>query len=295
MAQTILNHLFQWNGDIFKDIVIPAGMDKDDMSTAIFQRCYKLPVIYPEWEIMKKFSDAWFKRHLKDFERLWAVYTAEYSLTDDYDMVVEYGESSSKTGTMSSRSTGELKGNRTENGENSSQESETTKIDRKNEGTKTSGNTRTVSGSVTDKGTETTATTTSGMDMVAPYNASTYVNNTKADGTSDTDFTRNMVKTTSDKIVDDGNVTENYISSDTGSKTGSASGTEKNTSTYQETKNGTSNSTSDETGTKDGNRHEHGHKESPLELLAKERNFAKWNAYEHIAELWEREFCITVY
>lgn len=323
MAKTILNNLYQYKGDILADIVLPNGMDGDTLKATIFRRCYQLEVIYPEWDIMKQFSDMWFQSHLGNFQKMWDAINLDFNIINDYSISRNYSETGNETGKKNENYEGSGTRDKTINNENRITTENLTSLSNdkiwkedddltinkseseKNGGTKS----ETVTRNTTDTTTENITTTGGNINQIAPYNASTFVNNVKDDSTIDSDKTTTVKGTgtidTKDTI--DNTKTLTAQNKEVTGKTGNETNTGKNTQTGTETgmENGSENVTyGDKHGNvidsnldknKSGNMTESGYKESPLYKIEKQLEIARLNLYELIASMWEDNFCITVY
>lgn len=279
MAKTILNNLFQWNGDIFADIIVPEGMDKDTLKKCIFRRCYLLEVIYPEWEIMKMFSDEWFNENLNNFQRMWNAFTMQYNPLSDYAIERTYANTEKKDSTSTSKTTDDTNttSNRTWSESGTTENSLNGEMSESN--TKNSTNTKT--------GSENTSTTSNNVNQVSPYNASTFVNNINDDLTATTDREWSEKDILSETDVKTGKNSENRNGSD------SRSGKDNLEGNVVRDINGNimGNSNKNE----NGNWKETGNRKTLQEIIREEFRNGELNIYNKIASMWEDQFCVAVY
>lgn len=287
MVATTLNNLFEWNGSIFDDIVIPEGAVKEDLVATIYRRCFDNFVQFSEWGQCKSLSDAWFHSHLEDFTRLYKSYTAIYDVLEDVYMSRTYSENRDVTGNGGSTRTGNTNEDRTQSEEVTGN---TVKDWNENDTDLMTGN-----GSVTygkkEVTSENSSSTTGGEHKVAPYNANTYVNTDKNDGTATAELSRTL--THSGK--DDNTKSENHDIEKSGkdtvtdTKTGTLEN-KGNVSTSEEVKR---NEKRDEN--MSGQWVESGRRGNTADQILKNLEIGRFNFYEHVADLWEVAFTITVY
>ena len=82
MSQTgaTLNDLMHlWDGDLFDDIALPAGMDKTTVVNQIMLDNGLLEVLYPEHELLKGLIKAHFLARQLDYQRLWDAVSQTYN------------------------------------------------------------------------------------------------------------------------------------------------------------------------------------------------------------------------
>lgn len=82
MSQTgaTLNDLMVlWDGDLFDDITLPAGMDKTTVVNQIMLDNGLLEVVYPQHELLKGLIKAHFLARQLDYQRLWDAVSQTYN------------------------------------------------------------------------------------------------------------------------------------------------------------------------------------------------------------------------
>lgn len=71
--------------EVFSDIVIPNGMDKETLVNTIFDRCMLYQPLYVDMPILNSIIRNFFKKNLTNFEKLWYLYNLEYE--KDYNPI----------------------------------------------------------------------------------------------------------------------------------------------------------------------------------------------------------------
>ena len=82
MSQTgaTLNDLMHlWDGDLFDDIALPAGMDKATVVNQIMLDNALLEVVYPEHDLLEGLIKAHFLARQLDYQRLWDAVSQTYN------------------------------------------------------------------------------------------------------------------------------------------------------------------------------------------------------------------------
>lgn len=79
MAYLSLLGLYQYDNDLFAEMVLPESIDRDNFLTNLLAEVAELEVIYPDGEIMRQMIGAWSAIRLSTWERM------EFVLTEEYD------------------------------------------------------------------------------------------------------------------------------------------------------------------------------------------------------------------
>ena len=146
------------NDDLFENMQIPEGINKDDLITNILEQGAAFEILYPDYDYLKFSIGAWSKRWYRTIDKWIKALAVEYNPLDNYNRFEEWEDSGSRTGRTSG----------------------------------TTGSTRNLTGNTTDHvegQTDTTdSVTTTGKDelSVVSYNSDTYHNKEKREtsGTS---------------------------------------------------------------------------------------------------------------
>ena len=146
------------NDDLFENMQIPEGINKDDLIANILEQGAAFEILYPDYDYLKFSIGAWSKRWYRTIDKWIKALAVEYNPLDNYNRFEEWEDSGSRTGRTSG----------------------------------TTGSTRNLTGNTTDHvegQTDTTdSVTTTGKDelSVVSYNSDTYHNKEKREtsGTS---------------------------------------------------------------------------------------------------------------
>ena len=114
---TILG-LYEWNENIFENLVLPEGLDSSLVIPEIVTQCSDFCLIYPDYDFMKMLIGVWSRKEVRIWEDLLRSETFEYNPIENYDRYEEIertveGESTSSaessrtsSGTASNTTTG---------------------------------------------------------------------------------------------------------------------------------------------------------------------------------------------
>ena len=104
MARVTLWGFYQYDKTLFDDIVLPDGIDKDDLIADIMRNSGDLYPYHQVPEYLKRNINFWFARRLFDFERMYEALRVEYSPIENYDRIEdikrEYKDSGTDTETL---------------------------------------------------------------------------------------------------------------------------------------------------------------------------------------------------
>ena len=85
MARLTLWGIYQYDKTLFDNIVLPEGIDKDNLISDIMRNSGDLYPYHQVPEYLKKNITFWFSRRLFDFERMYEALRVEYSPIENYD------------------------------------------------------------------------------------------------------------------------------------------------------------------------------------------------------------------
>ena len=97
--------LYAYNAEIFDNLVLPSGLDKDILVSDILTECSDFALLYPNYDFMKMLIGVWSQKELLIWTRLHESETIEYNPIENYDR----HESISRS--VSSEATGESAAN----------------------------------------------------------------------------------------------------------------------------------------------------------------------------------------
>ena len=85
MARITLWGFYQYDKTLFDNIVLPEGIDKDNLVSDIMRNSGDLYPYHQVPEYLKRNINYWFARRLFDFERMYEALRVEYSPIENYD------------------------------------------------------------------------------------------------------------------------------------------------------------------------------------------------------------------
>ena len=104
MARITLWGFYQYDKTLFDNIVLPDGIDKDDLVADIMRNSGDLYPYHQVPEYLKRNITFWFSRRLFDFDRMYKSLRTEYSPIENYDRIEdikrEYKDSGTDTETL---------------------------------------------------------------------------------------------------------------------------------------------------------------------------------------------------
>ena len=71
--------LYNYNKDLFKDMYVPEGVDKDVLINNLLQESSELEVLYSEPSFMQFMIGEWSKKMKPTFDKMLEISTAEYN------------------------------------------------------------------------------------------------------------------------------------------------------------------------------------------------------------------------
>jgi len=82
--------LYKADPTIFDGLVLPTAMDKDSLISNIIAESAELATMYPNPAAFKYFLDAWSRRKLPIWEKLYRTVTITYDPIENYDRIEEW-------------------------------------------------------------------------------------------------------------------------------------------------------------------------------------------------------------
>lgn len=293
MAKLSIMGLYKYNPEIFDDLTVPTGIDKETVIDNILLECYDFELLFPSYNLMKIGIRTWSRTELPIWEKLYNTENLEYNpiwnvdgdVTETREVTRERSGQDSRSLTQNGTDSDTLHRETELNSTESTTGSETKNIDRDT----TSGESRTTTG------TDSTSGTTSNTHSQAGYNSSDLVITEKDDGTSSTTGQNSRTETASGSGTED--VTE------TGSATGSKTGSD--TEETDETRSGTRSTT--ETGSGTNSEEEtvgeslHTRRTGNIgvtttqQMIREERDVVTFSTIKYITDSFKKRFCLLVY
>lgn len=104
MARLTLWGIYQYDNTLFDNIVLPDGIDKDNLVADIMRNSGDLYPYHQVPEYLKRNINFWFARRLFDFSRMYEALRVQYSPIENYDRIEdikrEYKDSGTDTETL---------------------------------------------------------------------------------------------------------------------------------------------------------------------------------------------------
>lgn len=71
--------LYNWDPDLFEEMEVPEGVDKDTAVMDILIKCADLEISIPDWDLLKTAIRVWSKKNAWKWEKLFATMNFEYN------------------------------------------------------------------------------------------------------------------------------------------------------------------------------------------------------------------------
>ena len=81
--------LYNYNNELFDNMQLPDGYDKDRLILTILERCGDFALLYPNYDFMKMMIGVWSQNCRYMFQTLLDTVTAEYNPVENYDRYSE--------------------------------------------------------------------------------------------------------------------------------------------------------------------------------------------------------------
>lgn len=244
-------------GDLFSGLTFPDGINKELACDVIMTESMQFELLYTDPDFLTPMITTWGKKWLPVFEKWYKGVTMDYDPIYNYDRYEEWTDGKTENRTRTDNLTETDDATRTDN------------LVQTNNLTRTDDLTRTDNLKQTDSRTETAE--------VTAYEAGTLYTHDKTTNGGSLDNT--------------GTVKNGGTVKDTGDVKNT--GTQRNNGTKRNT--GTVNDAGTENGTHNGHIYGNIGVKTSSEILAEYLEQSKWNLYEHIADVFIKEFCIMVY
>lgn len=266
---------------VFDNMVLPKGIDKDVLIGSIILRCQEFELLYSDPDFLTSAVNVWSRKNYRTFDKWVKALEIKYDPLFNYDRTEEY------TDTHKGSKNGSGSNTRTDNLTKINDLTRTDNLLSTDDHTQTNNLTNTQDVTRTDNLASTNDLTLTHSEKA--YNSSGYVGTTQ--DVTDQDGSQTGTVRNAGTVTDTGTVRNAGTIADTG--TVKDTGTIKDTGTVK-----------DDYTNKDDDNYTNTHKArlfgnigvtTSQQMLQSELDIAKWNLYEHIADLFCNEFCIMVY
>lgn len=267
------NYMESVNDDLFKNLSVPEGIDKDLLVNNILLKGGEFEILYAEPYFMQNMIGVWSGKWQRTMQRWVNALSIDYNPLENYDRMEDWTDDASK---VASASHDETSSNSTSNvGINTHSDSK--------DGTnseETSRNENAVAADFsTSKGNGNTT------NKRSAYNTSDYSNHDLSDASSSAENNSTGVTSADGKTETTGKANESN----------SASDILQNQSDADESKKMNTNSIDNSSSTHKGRLHGNIGVTTSQQMLEAELDISKWNLYDEIADLFISEFCIYLY
>lgn len=106
--------LYNYDNSLFDNLVLPLGIDKDDVTDNLLLELAELEVIYPSIDMMKFAIGSWSRKELPVWDKLYATTMLEYNPIHNYDRTEEVTDSETKSNKTDTSGTTNINGNDSE-------------------------------------------------------------------------------------------------------------------------------------------------------------------------------------
>lgn len=313
--------LHDQDDDLFKNLSVPEGIEKDTLTNNILLRGADFEVMYADPYFMQDAIGLWSRKWQRTFEKWVAALAIEYAPLENFDRIEDYTDTLNRGMKSSARKdsgntrTFDNEDKRTLDTEDKrtlDTEDQTT-LDTQNQRTLDTQNQRTLDTqdqeTLDTQNQRTLDTTETTEKTVSAFDSSTYQPSEKV--VTENDGTDTMNNTGTDTFNHTGTDTMNNTGTDTMNNTGTDTtthtGDDTTTHTGTDTMNysgtikdeygeGTSaNETENSKTVHAGRLHGNIGVTTSQQMLESELQIAEWNLYEHITDLFLSEFIIPIY
>lgn len=97
-AKFTLLGFYQYNENLFDELVLPDGVDKDTLIDSILMRGAEYEVVYSDPGFMQKLIGSWSRQWLHVFEKWKEVTDTEFKPLENYDRYEDFSDTSQLTG-----------------------------------------------------------------------------------------------------------------------------------------------------------------------------------------------------
>lgn len=331
MAQSKLTliGLYNWDANLFKNLYLPTGIDKDIAITTILIESCEFEVIYSDPNFIEDMIGLISKKWQRTFQKWHDALQLEYNPIENYDRYEEWTDEGTNTGTVkhgttkNSASKGselykaskseDISISNSQNIEGSTSES----LEGSNTENVTGSNTESVNDSRNENIKGTSTEQSSGTSQTDTFVSSYDSNSLNQDNQSKSSQSANSSGSTSQDTTGSSkqDTTRSSKQDTTGSSSQSTTGSSKqdttgsssqSTTISDQSSTDTSGSVSEigsddetrnlgSTGEHEGHVHGNIGVTTSQQMLKAELDISSWNLYQHIADIFVEELCIMVY
>lgn len=297
--------LHDQDDDLFKNLTVPEGIEKDTLTDNILLRGADFEVMYADPYFMQDAIGLWSRKWQRTFKKWVDALAIEYSPLENYDRIEDYTDTLNRGMKSSARKdSGNTRTFDNEDKRTLDTEDKRT-LDTEDQTTLDTQNQRTLDTqdeeTLDTQNQRTLDTTETTEKTVSAFDSSTYQPSEKV--VTENDGTDTMNNTGTDTFTHTGTDTMNNTGTDTTTHTGDDTTTHSGTDTMSysgtikdEYGEGTSADETENSKTVHAGRlHGNIGVTTSQQMLESELQIAEWNLYEHITDLFLSEFIIPIY
>ena len=107
--------LYNYDNAVFDNLLLPVGIDKDDVVNNLLLELAELEIIYPNYDTMKAAIGFWSKKELSVWNKLYDTTQYEYNAIHNFDRTEEYTDTETRNLAGTDNETRDLAGTDTRN------------------------------------------------------------------------------------------------------------------------------------------------------------------------------------
>lgn len=274
--------LYNYNHNLFSNMVLPEGVDQSDIVDNILVECAELETLFTDADFMQSMIGLWSRKELPTWKHIFGISKLEYNPIENYDRKEDITDTTTRTVAHSGSNESETSRTESTTGKETNSGTDNNVIHTLN--VFGGSDTVTTSDTVTNGGTDTTTNSIVPYDALAdvPHDKSTTVHgHTVTDAKTDTTaYAHNVVTDTEDTT------TYGHIIDNIGSST--HSGTQSGSDSY--------NDTITESVTHVNRTHGNIGVTTVAQMIEGElETYPKINIIDYIVDSFKKRFCLLVY
>lgn len=266
---------------VFERMTLPDGIDKDTLIGSIILRCQEFELLYSDPDFMITAVDYWAKKNYRTFDKWVKALDIEYDPLYNYDRTEEFTDT--HTGKYDKGVDGAISGGNT----HSDDYTRTDNLSQADDHTRTDNLTESDDHTRTDNLSTTNDVTLTHSEKA--YNDSSYVGTTQ--DVTDQDGSQKGTVKNAGTVTNTGTQREAGTVTNTGTQRNAGSASDEFANSSRTDESGNDSYTNIHKARLYGNIGV----TTSQQMLQSELDIARWNLYEHIADLFCTEFCIMVY
>lgn len=107
--------MYHWDSNLFKNLILPAGIDMDTEISTILLRAGEFEVLYSDFEFMEEMIGIISKKWQRTFQKWYDALQLEYNPIENYDRYETWTDTGKNTGTITGTESEKTTGSSSEN------------------------------------------------------------------------------------------------------------------------------------------------------------------------------------